>query len=76
MSSTLTDLTAATTFATTDLFYALVGGNSRKYTYATLGKLFGNGTLPLAAGTITTSQPLDVDADVERRRGRVYRDEG
>jgi hypothetical protein len=30
MSSTLTDLTAATTWSGTDLFYALVGGNSRK----------------------------------------------
>jgi hypothetical protein len=30
MSSTLTNLTAATTWSGTDLFYALVGGNSRK----------------------------------------------
>jgi hypothetical protein len=30
MSSTLTDLTAATTWSGTDLFYALVAGNSRK----------------------------------------------
>jgi hypothetical protein len=58
MSSTLTALTEATTFATTDLGLATVSSNSRKYTFATLGKLFGNGTLPFAVGTITTSQPL------------------
>jgi hypothetical protein len=60
MSSTLTALTEATTFATTDEGYAVVSGNSRSYTFSTLGKLFGNGSLPFAVGTITTSQPLTV----------------
>jgi hypothetical protein len=60
MSSTLTDLTAATTWSGTDLFYALVGGNSRK----------------IAASSFWTCDAANVLSDVNSTTAqtvRIYR---
>jgi hypothetical protein len=54
MSSTLTDLTAATTWSGTDLFYALVGGNSRKIAAAKF--LVAETSSSLAMQDSTTAQ--------------------
>jgi hypothetical protein len=60
MSSTLTNLTAATTWSGTDLFYALVGGNSRK----------------IAASSMWTCDAANVLSDVNSTTAqtvRIYR---
>lgn len=53
---TNTALTAAAVFAATDVLYAAVGANSRKVTGTVLAAFLATATL--AAGTLTTSQPL------------------
>lgn len=53
---TLTALTAAASFAATDLLYGKVGSDSRKITGTVFGAYLATATL--AAGIITTSQPL------------------
>ena len=58
MSSTLTDLTAATTWSGTDLFYALVGGNSRKIAAANF--LVGEAADVLSAVRSTNPQTFRV----------------
>lgn len=58
MSSTLTNLTAATTWSGTDLFYALVGGNSRKIAAAKF--LVAETSSSLAMQDSTTAQTFRV----------------
>jgi len=52
----LSALTATTTLVASDEFYVNDGGASRKATFTTLGAFLATATL--AAGTLTTSQPL------------------
>lgn len=54
----LSALTETTTLTGTDELYVNDGGASRRATLTTLGTHFATGTVPFAAGTITTSQPL------------------
>lgn len=55
---TISALTAATAFATTDAFVMAVGGNTRKVTAASLYTVLGKSVLD--AGTITFNQPYTV----------------
>lgn len=57
MSSTLTNLTAATTWSGTDLFYAVVGGNSRK----------------IAASSLWTCDAANVISDVNGTTAQTVR---